>query len=48
MGKFVSIAALVVMGLIVADIVTHPVGASSAGSALKGLETPVVTGLVGR
>ena len=48
MGKFVSLGALIVMGLIVADIITHPTGTAAASHGLSGLESPVVTGLVGR
>ncbi len=47
MSRFFSLAALVVGGLIVADIVTHGSQVAQASQGLTGLETPVIHGLLG-
>ena len=47
MARFFTFAALVVGGLIVADILIHPAGTAAAASGLQGLETPVISGLLG-
>jgi hypothetical protein len=44
---FLSLAALVVGGIIVADILTHPSGTAAASSGINGLVTPAIAGLLG-
>lgn len=38
---------LVIYGLIVADILTHPAGTQAAGNALSGVGRPAINGLLG-
>lgn len=47
MAKFWSLAALVVGGLIVTDILTHPSGTQSAANGLAGIITPTEAALIG-
>lgn len=47
MARFFSLAALVVGGLIVADILIHPAGTNAASSGIVGVEKPVIHGLLG-
>lgn len=46
MGKWVSLGALIVVGLVVADILAHPQGTASAASGVTGIESPIIKGLV--
>jgi len=48
MSKFFSLAALVVGGIIVADILTHPSGTAAASKGLSGITTPAINGLLGK
>ncbi|HLI23582.1 MAG TPA: hypothetical protein VKU91_01400 [Acidimicrobiales bacterium] len=48
MGRFFSFAALVVGGLIVADVLLHPSGVSAAASGFNTATTPTIQGLVGQ
>ena len=47
MSKFISLAALVVGGIIVADILIHPTGTKAASSGIQGIETPATNALLG-
>jgi hypothetical protein len=47
MAKFASIASLVVIGVIIADILTHPSGTKAASSGIAGVETPALSALLG-
>ena len=47
MARFFSLAALVVGGLIVADIVIHGTQVQAASQGIRGIETPVIQGLLG-
>jgi len=48
MSKFFSLAALVVGGIIVADILTHPVGTAAASKGVAGITNPAIQGLLGK
>jgi len=48
MSKFFSLAALVVGGIIVADILTHPAGTAAASKGISGITTPAISGLLGK
>ena len=47
MSKFWSIATLVVAGIIVADILTHPSGTQAAANGLSSIITPTEASLLG-
>ncbi len=47
MSRFWSVAALVVMGIIVADVLIHPGGTATASNGLIGMESSAVSGLLG-
>jgi len=47
MSGILSIAALVVGGVIVADILTHPTGTAAASNGLLGLWSSSLNGLLG-
>lgn len=47
MSRFWSLAALVVGGIIVADILTHPAGTQAAANGLAGIITPSESALLG-
>lgn len=47
MGKFASLAALVVMGIIVADIIKNPAGTSAASQGAQGIEKTATNALLG-
>lgn len=47
MARVFSLAALIVGGLIVADILIHPQGTQAASQGFAGIETPLVHGLLG-
>lgn len=38
---------LIVYGLIVADILTHPAGTQAAGNVISGVSRPAINGLLG-
>lgn len=46
-GRFFAFGALVVGGLIVADILIHPAGTQAASQGIVGIETPAIHGLLG-
>lgn len=48
MAKFIGIGALVVWGLIIADVLRNPGGTQAASSGAVNIETPVISGLVGK
>jgi hypothetical protein len=48
MSKWVSIVALVIGGIIVADILIHPSGTSAASKGITGVESPAFNALLGR
>jgi hypothetical protein len=47
MARIFTLGALVVGGLIVADILIHPSGTQAASQGITGIETPVIHGLLG-
>lgn len=47
MAKFFSLAALVVAGVIVADILIHPAGTAAASTGFQGVEKPALNALLG-
>ena len=48
MAKFVSLASLVVVGIIIADIVTHGSDFAQAAGGLQYVENPAIAGLLGQ
>lgn len=46
-AKIASIGALVVAGIIVADVLIHPQGTQTAFNGAAALEVPAVNGLLG-
>jgi len=48
MSKFFSLATLVVGGIIVADILTHPQGTAAAAKGVSGITGPAIQGLLGK
>jgi hypothetical protein len=48
MSRFFSLAALVIGGIIVADILTHPAGTAAASKGFAGVATPTYNALLGR
>jgi hypothetical protein len=47
MSRFFSLAALVVGGIIIADILIHPTGTKAASAGITGVTNPAVSGLLG-
>lgn len=47
MAKFVGLGALIVWGVIIADIWTHPAGTQAASAGAQGVEKPLISGLLG-
>lgn len=47
MSRFFSLAALVVGGVIIADILIHPSGTQAASSGVAGVEKPALNALLG-
>ncbi|HEV3370878.1 MAG TPA: hypothetical protein VG074_15030 [Acidimicrobiales bacterium] len=48
MAKFFSLASLVVVGIIIADIVTHGSQFAQAASGFSSIENPAIGGLLGK
>lgn len=48
MSRFVAIASLVVVGVIIADIIIHPAGTAAASSGAIGIEKPALNALLGQ
>lgn len=48
MSKFFSLAALVVGGIILADIVTHGPGTQAAATGVSKITNPAINGLLGQ
>jgi len=48
MSKFFSLAALIVGGIIVADVLTHPQGTAAASNGINTLWRSSVNGLLGK
>ena len=46
-GRIASIASLVVVGVIIADILIHPAGTSAATAGATGIEKPALNALLG-
>ena len=46
-GRIAAIASLVVIGVIVADILTHPAGVNAASAGITGIEKPALNSLLG-
>jgi hypothetical protein len=47
MARFVSLASLVVVGIIIADIVTHGSQFAQAAGGVQYIENPAIAGLLG-
>jgi hypothetical protein len=47
MARFVSLASLVVVGIIIADIVTHGSDFAQAAGGVQYIENPAISGLLG-
>lgn len=47
MSKFLSLAALIVGGIIIADILLHPTGTKAASAGIQGVEVPASNALLG-
>lgn len=43
----IGLAGLIVVGIIVADLLTHPKGTTAAGNAINNLASTSVSGLLG-
>lgn len=43
----IGLAGLVVVGIIIADLITHPSGTTAAGNAINNLASTSVAGLLG-
>lgn len=46
-GKFFAIAGLVVTGIVIADILSHPSGTSAATNGLANILSPTYSALLG-
>jgi hypothetical protein len=47
MSKFISLASLVVVGIIIADIVNHGAQFAQAAGGVQYIENPAISGLLG-
>ena len=47
MSRFFSIAALVVGGIIIADVLIHPAGTRAAATGFRSASQPAISGLLG-
>ena len=47
-GRITSIAALVIGGVILADIIANPSGTAAASKGITGVETPALNALLGK
>jgi hypothetical protein len=47
MSKFFSLAALVVGGIILADVLIHPAGTKAAATGVTSISKPAISGLLG-
>ena len=43
----IGLAGLIVVGVIIADLITHPSGTTAAGNAINQIATTSVSGLLG-
>ena len=48
MSKFVSILALVIGGIVVADVLTNAAGVKAASAGVTGIEAPAFNALLGK
>lgn len=46
-GRIAAIASLVVIGVVIADILTHPQGTAAASQGIVGVEKPALNALLG-
>jgi len=46
-GKFASIGALVIGGIIIADVLTHPSGTAAASQGISTVTSPAYAALLG-
>ena len=46
-GRVASIASLIVIGVIIADVLIHPAGTAAASQGAVGVETPALNALLG-
>jgi len=47
-SRIASIVTLVVVGVVIADILTHPQGVKAASAGFAGIERPALNALLGR
>lgn len=47
MARIASITALVIVGVIIADVLTHPQGVAAASQGFTGVEKPALSALLG-
>jgi len=47
-GKLAAITSLVIVGVIIADILTHPAGTAAASRGITGIEQPALSALLGK
>lgn len=47
-GRIASIAALVIGGVILADIIANPAGTAAASNGITGVEKPALNALLGK
>ena len=47
-GKLAAITSLVIVGVIIADILTHPAGTAAASNGITGIEQPALSALLGK
>lgn len=48
MSRIASIATLVIIGVVIADVLTHPQGVASASKGFAGIEQPALNALLGK
>jgi len=46
--SFFTLAGAIVLGVIIADFLTHPAGTTAAGNALVNVEKPTLNALLGK
>ena len=46
-GRIAAITSLVIVGVIIADLLTHPEGVKAASSGIVGIERPALNALLG-
>jgi hypothetical protein len=46
-GRIAAITSLVIVGVIIADLLTHPQGVQAASAGITGIERPALNALLG-